>query len=275
MIASGCKGSLDRVLVRQADYSTLRNITFSIFLNRTSGASSKHPLSTAKKSVHEKAIRATEYDASLLARYLTAHSIQSDLEDPAKRETKNVRKLQFPVPFGGSLKPRATLCPITLTSITHLRNLVSAVRICEKQSKASPSLRQASLIYFKIAGIPRIKAGRYNLATILRHLCPPPPFCLLPFFLCSILFLLSSGPALISHLIGSDLINFTENAIKRPLVAPNPPFPHRDTAIHPFLRRTANPLDDPSNLSIQMRGPTPASTSYSFLQSSSCVSLSC
>lgn len=111
--------------------------------------------------------------------------------------------------------PPITSCPITLTSITHLRDLR------EKQSKASLLPRYsalAPLIYFKITGIPRIKAGRYTLATLL-HLPPlsHPIHQSFPFFL--------GGSVLISHLIGSDLINFTENAIKRPQVAPSPPHP--------------------------------------------------
>ena len=75
---------------------------------------------------------------------------------------------------------------------------------------------------------------------------PPPPSDLFSSF--------SGCSTLISHLIGSDLINFTENAIKRPQVAPGA----SPTSVnpHPFYRRTANPLSDPSNLSIQMREPS-------------------
>lgn len=64
--------------------------------------------------------------------------------------------------------------------------------------------------------------------------------------------------ALIPYLIGSDLINFSENAIKRPprLSPPPPPIPLFGYRLPPLFTSSLKPLRDSSNLSIQMREPT-------------------
>jgi len=59
--------------------------------------------------------------------------------------------------------------------------------------------------------------------------------------------------ALIPYLIGSDLINFSENAIKRP---PGLPRPSLGYYLPLLFTPIPKPLRDPSNLSIQMREPT-------------------
>lgn len=61
--------------------------------------------------------------------------------------------------------------------------------------------------------------------------------------------------AFIPYLIGSDLINFSENAIKRP---PGflPPPPWLGYHLPLLFTPIPKPLRDPSNLSIQMREPT-------------------
>lgn len=60
--------------------------------------------------------------------------------------------------------------------------------------------------------------------------------------------------ALILYLIGSDLINFSENAIKRPPgFLPSPSFGYHLPLLFTPIPK---PLRDPSNLSIQMREPT-------------------
>lgn len=117
-----------------------------------------------------------EYDASLPSLYLSSQPRGSNQTPRIQGKTRK-KKLKAAENCNSRFHPCATESTHTppnnfVPNNTYINN--PSARSPRKTVESISPATLPPLIYFKITGIPRIKAGRYTLATLL-HLPPPSP----------------------------------------------------------------------------------------------------